>query len=147
MQEIPLTDVVDSRHANAFFKNANVSEEMTGLLSDKNGRAGFRLFPKIISRQIDIGRGKQGGLWVGGKSVLTTSTLGFNPNTVNQAMHADPEDMEINILLSSISAISVHRGYITDVIDVRHAAGVLKIRCFKAKSFAASIETARLALR
>ena len=125
-----MSDLVDSRLANAFFDNANVSGDMP--------------LPKTISRQISASRRKQGGLWVGGKSVLTTSTLSFSPNDMNRAMHADPEEMEINISLSSIEEVSVQRGLITDVIDIRSAAGNLKIRCFRAKSFAAAIEATRL---
>jgi len=147
LQEIPSPDVVDSRRANAFFENANVSEEVTALRSGKNERAGSPLLPTVISRQIESGRRKQGGLWVGGQSVLTASTLGFSPSPMNRALHADPENLEINIALSSISDISVHRGIVTDIIDIRYAAGVLKIRCFKAKSFAAAIEATRLAVR
>ncbi|MGH6762737.1 MAG: hypothetical protein ACRECW_14245 [Phyllobacterium sp.] len=78
---------------------------------------------------------------------MTTTTLSFSPNDMNRAMHVDPEEMDITILLSSISEISVQRGLITDIIDIRSAAGDLKIRCFKAKSFAAAIEATRLAVR
>ncbi len=126
-----MPDVVDSRLANAFFDKANVSEDM--------------LLPKVISHQISVGRRKQEGLWVGGKSILTISTLSFLPNSMNKALHADREDLVVNIPLSSIDGISVHRGFVSDIIDIRYAAGNLKIRCFKAKAFAAAIEATRLA--
>ena len=78
---------------------------------------------------------------------MTTSTLSFSPNDMNRAMHVSPEELEINISLSCIYDISVHRGVVTDIIDVRSVDGNLKIRCFKARSFAAAIEATRLAVR
>ena len=118
-----MPDIVDSRLANAFFDKANVSEDLIA-------RSGFTL-PKIISRQIGLGRRKQGGLWVGGRSVLTISTLSFSPNSMNRGLHVAPEELEINMPLSIIDDLSVHRGVITDIIDVRSVVGGLKIRCFK----------------
>jgi len=118
---------------------ANVPEEPFG-------QSGFAL-SKIISRQIGIGRRRQGGLWVGGKATLTSSMLRFSPNSMNRCLHIDPEELERNIPLSTIGRVSVHRGMITDLIKVRSVVGDLKIKCFKARSFAAAIETARLALR
>ncbi|MBV7484075.1 hypothetical protein [Bordetella sp. BOR01] len=138
-----MSDIVDNRLANAFFANARVSEDLAG-----NGRRGdSSLLPKAISRQIDAGRRKQGGLWVGGKAVLTTSTLSFAPNSMNQALHAAPEDLEISVSLANISNVAVHRGLITDVIEIRTDTGIVKIKCFRAKAFAAAIEATRIAAR
>lgn len=134
-----MSDIVDNRLANVFFANASVSEDLAG----KDHQGSSSLLPKAISRQIDAGRRKQGGLWVGGKAVLTTSTLSFTPNSMNQALHATPENLEISISLANISNVAVHRGLITDVIEIRTDAGILKIKCFKAKAFAAAIEATR----
>jgi len=138
-----LSDIVDSRLANAFFANARVSVDLAG--SDQRGDCSP--LPKAISRQIDVRRRKQGGLWVGGKAVLTTATLSFAPNSMNQALHAAPEDLEVTISLANIDNIVVHRGLITAVIEIRTGTGILKIKCFKAKAFATAIEAARLAAR
>lgn len=135
LQEVASPDIVDSRLANAFFAKADVSQDVD------------RLLPKFISRQISIGRRRQEGLWVGGKAVLTVCALRFSPNGMNRKLHADPEEMEVNIPLSRINGISVRRGFISDIIDIRSVDGDLKIRCFKARSFAAAIEAARLAAR
>lgn len=97
-----------------------------------------RLMPVAASR---------GGLWVGGKAVLTTSTLSFAPNSMNQALHATPENLEISISLTNISNVAVHRGLSTDVIEIRTDVGILKIKCVKAKAFAAAIEATRIAAR
>ena len=145
-----MPDVVESRIANAFFENANVSEDMIASLSGKDERSGFTFLdslPKIISRQVGTGRRRQGGLWVGGKSVLTTSTLSFIPNALNQTLHSSPENLEIDILLSGIISTSIRRGIITDIIDIRSDVRDLSIRCFKARSFAAAIDATRLAAR
>lgn len=138
-----MSDIIDTRLANAFFSNARVSEDLTG----KDQRGECSPLPKAISRQIDVGRRKQGGLWVGGKAVLTTSTLSFAPNSMNQAMHAAPEDLEMNISLADINNVMVHRGLITAVIEIRTGAGILKIKCFKAKAFATAIEAVYIAVR
>ena len=138
-----MSDIVDKRLANAFFANARLSEDLAG----KDQRGDSSPLPKAISRQIDTSRRKQGGLWVGGKAALTTSTLSFAPNSMNQALHAAPEDLEISISLANISNVVVHRGLITDMIEIRTNAGILKIKCFKAKAFAAAIEATRNAAR
>ncbi|EFE0813749.1 hypothetical protein ACI51W_34400 (plasmid) [Pseudomonas marginalis] len=138
-----MSAIVDSRLTNVFFANARVSEDQAG----KDQRGNSSLLPKAISRQIDAGRRKQGGLWVGGKAVLTTSTLNFAPNSMNQALHATPENLEISISLTNISNVAVHRGLITDVIEIRTDVGILKIKCVKAKAFAAAIEATRIAAR
>lgn len=138
-----MSDIVDNRLANVFFANASVSEDLAG----KDQQEDSGLLPKAVSRRIDAGRRKQGGLWVGGKAVLTTSALSFAPNSMNQALHAAPENLEISISLANISNVAVHRGLITDVIEIRTDAGILKIKCFKAKAFAAAIEATRIAAR
>ncbi|MEL4377889.1 hypothetical protein [Brucella cytisi] len=132
-REVVTPNVIDSRLVNAFFDKAMLSE--------------INPLPKPLLRQIDDRRRKQAGLWVGGKSLLTTTTLSFSPNEMNRALHVRPSELEIEILLSSINDISVQRRLITNVITVRFETGVLKIRCFKAISFVAAIEEARLAMR
>jgi len=144
-------DIVDSRLANAFFAEANVGGDMAASHSSKTGGSGFMLLgrplSRIISDQISLGRHRQGGLWVGGRSVLTSSTLGFSPNAANRALHVEPKELDVEIPLSNITKIEVRRGLITDIIDIGSDRGGLTMRCFKAKSFAAAIETARAALR
>ncbi|MBC2887465.1 hypothetical protein H7Q97_18975 [Ochrobactrum sp. CM-21-5] len=102
--------------------------------------------PKTISHQIDDRRHKQGGLWVGGKCLLTATALSFSPNDMNRALHTRPDELDVAIPLENIIEISVQRRLITDAITVRFDTGVLKIRCFRARSFAAAIEAARLLL-
>ena len=63
---------------------------------------------------------------------------------MNRALHAQPDELDIEIPLESINEISIQRRLITDMITVRFAEGLLNIRCFKARSFAASIEATRL---
>lgn len=102
--------------------------------------------PDTISGQIDERRHRQGGLWVGGKCELTAATLSFRPNDMNRALHAHPDELRVEIHLNDIVGISIQRRLITDAITVKFANGVLKIRCFRAKSFTAAIEAARLAM-
>jgi hypothetical protein len=131
--EVATTKVIDSRLANAFFDNATLSEN--------------NLLSKRISLQIGNRRQKQRGLWVGGKCILTTTALSFSPNDFNRALHAHPDELDIEMPLESIIELSVQRRLITDMITVRFATGDLKIRCFKARSFIAAIEVARQAVR
>jgi hypothetical protein len=142
VREFALSSIVDTRLANAFFANARMAEDLAG----KDQQGDSSPLPKVISRRIDAGRRKQGGLWVGGKATLTAATLSFAPNSINQALHAAPEDLEISIPLADISNVAVHRGLITDIIEIRTSAGILKFKCFKAKAFAAAIEATQDAL-
>ncbi|KAB2764306.1 MULTISPECIES: hypothetical protein [Brucella/Ochrobactrum group] len=132
-REVATLNVIDSRLVNVFFDKATLSEANS--------------LPDTTSRLIDGRRRKQGGLWVGGKCQLTATALSFRPNDMNRALHARPDELNVEVPLEDIIGISVERRLITDTITVRLSTGVLKIRCFKAKSFAASIEATRLAMR
>lgn len=81
-----------------------------------------------------------GGLWVGGTVLLTSTSLQFRSNAVNNFFHSEP--YFIKIPLSDISSVNRECGFVTGIICVGTPHGSMKIRCFKAKDFAQKINEA-----
>ena len=84
-----------------------------------------------------------GGLWVGGRVTLTDSNVVFAPNAVNRAVHTGP--LDISIPLTEISHVESLPGFVTKIVEIRTAGGVLKVRCWGAPALATAIEQARTA--
>jgi hypothetical protein len=138
-----LETVIENRAANAFFPDAHVSSAAIGRLADSAEMSGqwflARFLPGIFTRQMSALRARQGGLWVGGRVVLTTTSLRFQPNQMNINLHEKPTSLEVEVALSEILDLGLRRGLITNIIDVRSATGLLSIRCFRADSLRAQI--------
>jgi hypothetical protein len=86
-------------------------------------------------------RSAHGGLWVGGRATLTTEAVFFRPNAVNRAIQAGSLDIEIP--LPDIAGLEVLPAFVSSVIAIHASQLTVKIRCFRAASFAGQI--ARLA--
>ena len=89
----------------------------------------------------------QGGLWIGGKAVLTLTDLTFTPNAMNELFHLATDTLKWSAPLKEIAAVAVRNGVVTDIIDVHLHSGQRSIRCFKAKAFAALIKQTLVAQR
>ena len=153
--------VIDTRLVNALIFNAQPSEKATesaarfaadadeiaspSIASD-NGPLS-RMFPRILKGELNWLRRRQGGLWVGGKAILTKTDLSFTPNGLNSAFHAFPERLGWTVSLAAVIEVRVRRGVLTNIIEVQSAAGQVSIRCFGAKSFSARIEIARVSIQ
>jgi hypothetical protein len=77
---------------------------------------------------------KHGGLWVGGKVVVTSEALNFVPNRMNVALHQGLEP--ISIPFGSIRSARREFGWVTGIVAVEHAHGAFRFRCFGAKGVA-----------
>ena len=153
--------VIDTRLVNALIFNPEPSQqaiEGANRVSADGGRIAFpragprkgllsRVLSKIIKGELARRRNRRGGLWVGGKTILTKTELNFAPNALNAAFHAIPERLGWTVPLALITAIRVRRGVLTNIIEVQTVSGQQSIRCFGAGSFAANIEKASLSIR
>jgi hypothetical protein len=153
-------NVIDTRFANALIPDATASEralQAAGQFTSEaaaiahNGSSLLRyplsrMFPRVIKSELEWVRNRQGGLWVGGKAILTNTDLSFMPNAVNAAVHAAPDHLSWSVPLVDVTAVLVRRGLLTSVIDVQARSGRVNLRCFRANAFAAHIEKARFSI-
>jgi hypothetical protein len=86
-----------------------------------------------------------GGLWVGGKAVLTQSALEFSPNAVNRSLQKG--HLDIRIPLPEITAVTVEPAAFTNIVVIAGPGFVFKVRCYRAEKFAEQIRTANLGVR
>lgn len=96
--------------------------------------------PNDARAGVDIAKSLVGGIWVGGRATVTTHRVIFEPNAVNRALHANVGG--VAVLLSSLTDVRVRWGFITSIVDFGTSEGVLSIRCFGAKAFAAQVRVA-----
>jgi hypothetical protein len=94
-----------------------------------------------VAPALDRFRSAHSGLWVGGRATLTTEAVFFRPNAVNRAIQAGSLDIEIP--LPDIVGLEVLPAFVSSVIAIHTTLLTVKIRCFRAASFAGQI--ARLA--
>ena len=57
-----------------------------------------------------------GGLWVGGKAVLTQSALEFSPNALNRGVQKG--QLDIRIPLTEITAVQTEPAAVTNIIVI-----------------------------
>lgn len=91
-----------------------------------------------------ITRVLSGGLWVGGRLTLTTHRLIFSPNALNRLVHRAPLS-DVVLDLADVDDVSVSRGLLTDVAEVRtrgHSAPAMKFRAFGCEELSRLIKDA-----
>lgn len=79
-----------------------------------------------------------GGLWVGGKMVLTQTMICLSANATNRLVQDGTLDIELP--LAFIRKVTIEGGFMTKIIRLDTGAGNVKFRCFGAKDVAALIE-------
>ncbi|MBC3346375.1 MULTISPECIES: hypothetical protein [Pseudomonas] len=79
-----------------------------------------------------------GGLWVGGKLVLSQTMVRLNANVMNRLVQDGTLDIELPLAL--IRNVSIEGGFITKIVRLDTDAGSVKFRCFGAKEVASLIE-------
>ena len=94
------------------------------------------LTPRIRQVEASLGRFKSahGGLWVGGRATLTRESLCFRANAVNRGIHEGSLDIEV--LLPDVISIEFLPAFVSSVVAIHTPGSVVKIRCFRADSFA-----------
>lgn len=79
-----------------------------------------------------------GGLWVGGKLVLSQTRVRLNANAMNRLVQDGTLDIELPLEL--IRNVSIEGGFITKIVRLDTDAGSVKFRCYGAKEVASLIE-------
>lgn len=102
--------------ANAFYTDATPSNRAKGI-----ARYSAERYKK-----------KHGGLWVGGTVVLSDQGVEFSPNALNRKLHEQIDG--VSIPASSIKAIEHKFGWFTGIVEVVHAQGTFRFRCYGAKN-------------
>lgn len=99
----------------------------------------------VLDPVLDQFRHQYGGLWVGGRLTLTSTTLEFHPNAINRAANTGTLDLAID--LRRVESVEVQPGVLTKIIAVRVGPQVVKARCFGAAGLADQIRAAVQAAR
>lgn len=79
-----------------------------------------------------------GGMWVGGKLVLSQTRVRLNANAMNRLVQDGTLDIELPLEL--IRNVSIEGGFITKIVRLDTDAGSVKFRCYGAKEVASLIE-------
>lgn len=81
-----------------------------------------------------------GGMWVGGRVILTTHRIIFLPNAMNRAVTRDLQ--AIALLLSDVTEVSDRFGVGSRIIDVETPGGALTFRCPRSRQFKEAVAQA-----
>lgn len=121
------TDAIESRVANALFdvQPARVSW--------------------IARPSIALVRAMYKGLWVGGRATITPTEYHFHPNAMNRVAHAGV--IHFVIPLVDITDVTTKWGFISSLVIVQAGGQEIRIRCYRAKKFAARLRAAVAAAR
>ena len=79
-----------------------------------------------------------GGLWVGGKMVVTQTVVRLSANAMNRVVQEGTLDIELPLAL--VRKVSVEGGFLTKIVRMDTDAGSVKFRCFGAKDIVSLIE-------
>lgn len=77
---------------------------------------------------------KHGGLWVGGRATLTSTSLLFAPNSINRLVNSG--ELDIALELQDVLEVQVERALFTNIVQIHTAAATVKLRCYGAENFA-----------
>ena len=105
--------------ANAFYPDAEPSDQVRGIA----------LFSGTRYKK------KHGGLWVGGEVIMSRDSILFTPNTMNLKLHKNLCSVEIPA--SDIESVKRNFGWFTGIVEVKHAQGIFRFRCYGASSLVA----------
>lgn len=127
----PPDDVIAKKLATALLKDAELGDRTSRLVG-----AGGRLGSKATKLAM-------GGHWVGGTLYLTEDCVEFHPNTINKAVHKDPDALSVFLPLRGITGVETRNGVGSQILDIHTAIGTLSVRCLGASGFAKKIKAAR----
>ncbi|EJM63960.1 hypothetical protein PMI30_03985 [Pseudomonas sp. GM50] len=92
----------------------------------------------VLSDVLEAFKEAYGGLWVGGKMVLTQTTVRLSANAMNRLVQDGTLDIELPLAL--IRKVTIEGGFMTKIIRLDTDAGSVKFRCYGAKDVATLIE-------
>lgn len=112
------------------YANAQMPKAMPSRLASNFVGAGGRYAGELYRNK--------GGLWVGGKMILTPHELIFEPNSMNRALHEGEIDRTIPLV--GVVQVTDRFGWFSRIVDVLTDDGtVFTFRCYGARSFAERI--------
>jgi hypothetical protein len=134
-------DTLLSKAANCLVEDAQAKEHLAGSVAA--GMTGMHIAGAVdrgVNRAITRRKAKEGGLWVGGRLVVTNSRLTFTPNAANRAVHTQLP--EVSVELDAIRSVTLLPGLITQIILVETDDRSVRFRCFGAASVAERLREA-----
>ncbi|MGO4186825.1 hypothetical protein [Pseudarthrobacter sp. TAF60_1] len=131
--------VVATKVANALIEDAEpntdlIITELTDLIMPELKEIAAPLFNATMAEFAAY----YGGLWVGGKIILTTHELKFQPNFVNKMAHKGLAGLQVS--LSQVVSVEILPGVLTKIIVVRTPSHAIKFRCYGAEETAQKIQ-------
>ncbi|MBL8537029.1 MAG: hypothetical protein JNM59_06460 [Hyphomonadaceae bacterium] len=90
---------------------------------------------------LGVVRQMTGGIWVGGRVILTTHRVVFLPNGLNRMLQDNLPT--IALALADVSEAKQRFGLATAIVAIRSPAFTLTVRGYRMRSFVADIERAR----
>lgn len=131
--------VVASKVANALIEDAEpttdlIITEFTGVIAPELKEIAAPLFNATMAEFAAY----YGGLWVGGKIILTAQELTFEPNFVNRMAHKGLAGLRVS--LSQIVSVELLPGVLTKIIVVSTPTHGIKFRCYGAEETAQKIQ-------
>lgn len=124
-------NVIAKKLATALLKDAEFGDRTSRMIGP-----GVRLGAKASKMAM-------GGHWVGGTLYLTEDCVEFHPNSINKAVHKDPDALRVFLPLRGITGTETRNGVGGQILDIHTAIGTLSVRCIGASGFARKIEAAR----
>ena len=113
-----------SKLCNAFYPGAQVN---------------FERLPTNSIDAVERFKRRHGGLWVGGRLVITNEEIQFTPNALNVAVHMNVTAMIIP--LGFVNSVSWIFGFFTGIILIVSKKGEYRFRCFGAKGIVRKLES------
>jgi hypothetical protein len=99
----------------------------------------------VANAELDLLKGKMGGLWVGGTLKVSDDAIVFDANALNRLFQGG--ELQLTIPMGKISAVNLRFGILTRIIDVTYGSADLRtsFRCFGARELAGYIGRASAA--
>jgi len=107
-----------NKRANAFYEDAVLVEIISGVPQPEDS----------IGNRI---KKKNGGLWVGGRVLVTHDGLEFKSNNINNMLHEKLRT--IVIPMQEIISADYQFGWVTGIIVLTHINGGFRFRCYGAR--------------
>lgn len=109
------------------------------LVADAEPRAGVA--GAAVEQVLAAYKRLYGGLWVGGRAVLTDRAVTVSANALNRSAHEDGLE-PLAVPLSELRSVRVLPAFLTKIVALETDEHTVKLRCWGARSFADKIRAA-----